>query len=159
MVILTSFREIEYIAGKLKVSRGDIYSVVGFQPRYYRFKELSFLIAGGSKEKVREVYRERWKEIKEWLSSLSEDSKVVLVCSCPDTREGKGQIKERGYFCCHTGLIGKMINKHRPDITVVLDEDRDKKLCSDWKPEIYKTIDEAIQMEREKIRLKQKSLF
>ncbi len=158
-MVLTSFYEVEYIARKLGVSYGNIYSVTEFQPRIYAFKELTFLFAKGGKEEVREVYKERWKEIRRWLQGLDREEKVILICNCPHTRHGREQIKQSGRFYCHTGLIGKMINRHRPDITVVLDGDRERRLLPDWKPERYISVEEAVDMERKKRRLVQKSLF
>jgi len=160
MIILTSFKEANWIAEKLNIGKENIYSVARWQPRGYSFKELSFLSAtdkDGNKlllrnfenpiqdyaEALKEGYRARWKEIKQWLDSLDNDKDIILVCWCPHSSQTKKQIEEYGTFCCHTGLIGKMINKHRP-VTVVLDRERHKNLVPEWKPEKYLSLDELL---------------
>ena len=161
MIILTSFKRSKEIMKQLNINRGNIYSVARWQPKGYNYKELPFLSAtdkNGSKlllrnfenpvedyaNALREGYKARWEEIKRWLDSLDNDKDIILTCWCPYSTQTQKQIKEYGTFCCHTGLIGKMINKNRPDITVVLDEDRHEKLIPEWKPEIYLPLKEYL---------------
>ncbi len=140
----------------INIPDSQVYSVARWQPQGYSFNELLFLSATdkyGNKlllrnfdnpiedyqKALKEGYKVRWSEIKRWLDSLDEEKHIVLVCWCPYSISTQEQIKHHNNFCCHTGLIGKMINRHRPDITVVLDEDRDKYLCKEWKPDRYIT--------------------
>jgi hypothetical protein len=73
--------------------------------------------------------------VKPWLDSLSPDKDIILCCWCPYSESSSKQIKEYGDFACHSGLIGQMIQKNRPDIQVVLDEDRQKYLIKEWRPD------------------------
>lgn len=144
MLVLTSFK-------KAKNYNGQKFSIARFQPSGFAFAELSFLAAtdkDGNKLLLRdfrspmegyekalfEGYATRWDKIKTWLDSLQEDKTVVLCCWCPYSESTKNQIREFGTFCCHSGLIGKLVNRYRPDISVVLDSDRKYKLVERWKP-------------------------
>lgn len=169
-VVLTSFQRSKEIIRKLSLAGAErifTYSVARFQPKGFNYEELKFLAANGKNgklllrnfknpvrdyaEALKEGYLSRWNEIKKWLDSLKEEETIILCCWCPHSSQTNKQIDRFGTFCCHTGLIGKMINKHRPDITVVLDDDRDRYLVEEWKPNNYKTIDELINEKLEKI--------
>jgi hypothetical protein len=147
MVLLTSFKKAKTLDRHWKV-----FSVARFQPNRCYYQELGFLSATDSKgEKIKptstsegdlmkfsdtlkEGYRARWSEIEEWLKSLKTDDRIALACWCPYSEDSRGQVKKEGHFACHTGLIGKLIKKHRPDIQVWLDDDRHTHLISEWKP-------------------------
>lgn len=145
MVILTSFK-------KSKEYEGEKYSVARFQPKGYAFPVLDFLAATGKdgeklllsqfdnpikgyEHALLLGYRHRWTLIQKWLDGLSEEKNVVLCCWCPYSNSTKQQIIEFGSFCCHTGIIGQIINRCRPDITIMLDEDRKKRLLFRWMPD------------------------
>jgi len=161
MIVLTSFKDSEWITKKLNIDKENIYSVARWQPKGYSYKKLTFLSATdkeGNKlllrnfenpiqdyaDALKEGYKARWKEIKKWLNNLDNNEDIILACWCPHSKQTEKQIEKFGTFCCHTGLIGKMINKHRPDITVVLDRDRDKNLVPEWKPDTYLPLDELL---------------
>lgn len=59
-------------------------------------------------EGYRKIISSRWKEVKRWLRELDKDKDITLMCFCP---EGK---------FCHRQLVGKMINKWRPEIEVIV---------------------------------------
>lgn len=145
MVVITSFK-------KSKNYRGDKYSIARFQPKGFVFPTLQFFAAvdtNGEKLTIDEVasdidvyekqllagYKKRWNKIKKWLDSLEEHKTIVLCCWCPYSNPAKAQLRELGKFCCHSGLVGQLINKYRPDITILLDDDRKRKLISRWQPE------------------------
>lgn len=50
----------------------------------------------------------RWNAVRAWLDSLTPDMDCTLVCYC-----------RRGVYC-HRHLIAKMLQKHRPDIELVI---------------------------------------
>jgi len=153
MIVLTSFKESKRI---LKIVPDiDVFSVSRWQPLKYHYDELDFLgafdIEGNRlrlknssiseyKHKLFEYYISRRQEVNEWLLSLDNDKHIMLCCWCPDSTATKKQIKKYGSFVCHTGLIGKLINKFRPDIEILLDNDRHKWLIEEYKPEKYKVI-------------------
>ena len=56
----------------------------------------------------RKLLASRWAEVKAWLDYLSPDVDCTLVCYC-----------RRGAYC-HRHLIAKMLQKHRPDIELVI---------------------------------------
>lgn len=141
-VYLTSFvKSVEYNCPK--------YSVARRQPKGFNYPELKFLAPISSTGEIlrlstfpndpvanyaialKEAYKYRWDVIKSWLCSLSED--IALCCWCPYSKSTQRQLKEYGVFVCHTGLVGQMIRKWRPDIEVVLDSDREK-LIEEYKP-------------------------
>ncbi len=139
MVILTSFTKSRQYAG-------EKYSVARFQPEGYGYPTLHFLAATDkdgevlhlkdlTEESVSEFctklkakYRKAWKEIKSWLDELTADRDIILCCWCPYSRTSQGHVQQHNKFFCHTLLIGQMIQKHRPDIKVVYDDDRTKML-------------------------------
>lgn len=143
MVVFTSFR-------KSQNFNGEKFSIARFQPKGYRYKELRFLAAEDEKggkillrnfenpiEDYREVLRRSFKArgtaIRGWLESLSPDVDIVLCCWCPYSKSTQEQIKKRGSFVCHSGLIAQMIRKYRPDVPVELDDDRQKYLIDEWR--------------------------
>jgi len=83
-------------------------------------------------DELRDAYTARWDDIQKWLDELPDDSQHILCCWCPHSKPAKSQIEQLGYFACHTVLVGKMINTHRPDLIVQLDDDREQKSFSDW---------------------------
>ncbi len=158
-VVLTSFKALKIVQRIMRVSIYDCYSVARFSPKHFKGEHLPFLGATdreGNKlsleelspeeyiERLKEGYKTRWREIKEWLKSLGQHRNIALVCWCPYSRHSYKQLKEERHFCCHTGLIGQMINRHRPDITVVLDPDRSRFLHEAWKPRNYTTLERAV---------------
>lgn len=56
----------------------------------------------------RRLLASRWSQVKAWLDSLDANSDMTLLCYC-----------HIGKFC-HRQLLARMIQKWRPDITVVL---------------------------------------
>jgi hypothetical protein len=144
MIVLTSFR-------KAKNYNGQKFSIARFQPAGFAFPELTFLAATdkngeklllrdfanpieGYERALAEGYAARWDKIQAWLDSLQPDKSIVLCCWCPYSQSTKDQIRDFGTFCCHSGIIGQLVNKYRPDISVVLDSDRKYKLVERWKP-------------------------
>ena len=63
-----------------------------------------------SQEEYSAAYRrgleESWGEVQSWLSSLSPDEDITLLCHEP---EGK---------FCHRRLIGELVKRYRPDVPV-----------------------------------------
>jgi hypothetical protein len=144
MIVLTSFR-------KAKHYQGQKFSIARFQPAGFAYPELDFLAATdehGDKlllsqfnnplpdyeQALAKGYKQRWAKIKAWLESLTEKETIVLCCWCPYSQSTKNQIRDFGSFCCHSGIIGQMVNKYRPDISILMDEDRKYKLVERWKP-------------------------
>lgn len=142
MIIFTSFKNSHLYAG-------EKFSVARYQPKRFYYTELSFLAAedeNGHRIKLRNTedsiaqYKKafrrgckvRWTEIDEWLKSLDEASDYVLCCWCPYSQSSDKQLKETGSFACHTGLVAQLIKKHRPDIKILLDDDRENRLIKDW---------------------------
>lgn len=143
-VVLTSFK-------MSKKFSGEKFSISRFQPKGFSFPELKFLAAidkegrrmalrnyidpvAGYAQALRDAFKCRWGAIKKWLDSLTPDVDIVLCCWCPYSDATAEQMKEFGTFACHSGLIGLMIAKHRPDIQIVLDRDREEHLLPEWKP-------------------------
>lgn len=142
MVILTSFKKSKEVIKKLKLSIDNVYSVARFQPKGYNYKELRFLAAEDEygnklllkdfknpekefKEALKRSYRKKIYQIVEWLKSLKEEENIVLCCWCPYSSQ---KDNKNHYFLCHNGIIGQIIERNRPDITIILDEDRSKYL-------------------------------
>lgn len=144
MVTLTSFAK----SGQF---RGKKYSVSRWQPKGFQYPVLDFLSAvdaAGKPLKLQKFsdpltdykkafidgIKARWDRVYPWLKGLRPSEDVVLCCWCPYSATSQKQIKEFGTFACHTGLIGQLIQKFRPDIKVVLDNDREKHLIQEWRP-------------------------
>ncbi len=152
-IILTSFKESKRIMDIL--STNHIYSVSRWQPYQYTYDVLDFFGAynidgdrlrlkdssiSEYKHELYKYYVHRRKDINEWLISLDQKQHIILCCWCPYSKNTQKHIKEKGSFICHTGLIGKIIQKFRPDIEIILDNDRHKWLVDDYKPINYKVI-------------------
>ena len=131
-----------------RLSKWERFSVARFQPEGFDYPALEFLSAvdkNGDKlllgdplefeDRLKEGFKARWNEIDEWLKSLSNDRHIALACWCPYSKQSQKQLKEHGSFYCHTGLIGKLIKQHRPEIEIILDDDRENHLAVNWKPE------------------------
>ncbi|MBE0427682.1 MAG: hypothetical protein IBX72_13700 [Nitrospirae bacterium] len=148
-VILTSFEE----SKKLSCPK---FSVSVYQPRGFKYPALKFLTAtdkDGNKlhlkdlsqdtvkeyeEKLREKYKVMWSSIDAWMKSLRPDDEIALCCWCPHSNTSRKHIEKHGRFFCHTSLIGKMVEKYRPDIEVKMDKDREKNMKeTDYKPSIF----------------------
>ena len=149
-VILTSFH-------RGKRMQGDKFSICRFQPAGLELPELRFFAAedaNGQKLRIRDaggpdnfaqLYREslgsRWKEVKGWLDSLRRSTyPIILLCWCPFSEETKVSVKTDGTFFCHSGLLGKLINRHCPEVRLLLDEDRARHLDVRWRPEKYEVV-------------------
>lgn len=149
-VILTSFH-------RAKRMQGDKFSICRFQPTGFALPELRFFAAEdangqklrikdvGGVEKFEQLYREalasRWKEVSDWLDWLRRTSSpVLLLCWCPFSEETKASVKTDGTFLCHSGLIGKLINRHCPETRLMLDEERARQLDVRWRPERYEVV-------------------
>lgn len=156
-VILTSFH-------RGKRLQGDKFSICRFQPAGFELPELRFLAAedsygqklrikdAGGPEKFAQLYREalvsRWKEVKDWLDSLRQATcPIILLCWCPFSEETRISVKTDGTFFCHSGLIGKLINRQCPEVRLLLDEDRDRHLDVRWRPEKYEVVDSSGQVD------------
>ena len=153
-VLITSFQE-------SKKATGEKYSVATFQPKGFSYNQLPFLAPldptgrrihlldnsknslAEFKKAVREGYENRWHIISKWLSKLSNEKDIVLCCWCPYSQGSKEQIKQKGYFICHIGLIALMIKKHRPDIVLLLGEKHQKLLHADWHPFPESLVEES----------------
>jgi hypothetical protein len=83
---------------------------------------------------MQRAFKSRWDDIGKWLDSLCDDPDVVLACSCPYNGESERTLSTLGMFLCHTGLIGKLVQKHRPDIHVIMDDDRERFLPEKMRP-------------------------
>jgi hypothetical protein len=146
MVILTSFKQsVKY--------PGEKFSIARIQPKGFNYKELKFLAAiddkgkklqlknlqedslNGYKEALKRGLKKRWHLVKSWLDSLSSDKDIILCCWCPYSESSSKQMNEYGAFACHSGLIGRMVRGKRPDIQIILDEDRQKYLIKEWRPD------------------------
>ena len=142
MITFTSFKKSHLYAG-------EKFSVARYQPKGFRYQETSFLAAedeNGERIKLRNTedsiaqYKKafrrgckvRWPEIEAWLKSLDAAKDYVLCCWCPYSQSSEKQLKDTGVFACHTGLIAQIIRKHRPDIQIAMDTDREKHLIKDW---------------------------
>ena len=150
-ILLTSFKK----SKKYIKIFPDVYSVSRWQPYMYHYDVLDFLAAydidgerlrlKGStpdqyKHELYQYYVSRRKEVNDWLISLDNDVNIMLCCWCPYSKTTKKHIKKKGSFICHTGLIGKLVNKYRPDIEIILDQDRHLKLYKPFKPDKYKIL-------------------
>ncbi len=149
-IILTSFH-------RAKRMQGDKFSICRFQPAGFALPELRFFAAedangqklrikdAGGPERFAQLYSEalaaRWKEVKDWLDSIKKaPSPILLLCWCPFSEETKASVKTDGTFFCHSGLIGKIINMHCPEVRLMLDEDRAHRLDVRWQPEKYQVV-------------------
>lgn len=156
-IILTSFH-------RSKRMHGDKFSICRFQPTGFALPELRFLAAEDAKgQKLRikdaggparfeQLYREalaaRWKEVKDWLDSIKiTPGPILLLCWCPFSEDTKVSIKTDGTFFCHSGLIGKLINRHCPEARLMLDEDRARHLDVRWRPEKYEIVNSCGKVE------------
>ena len=154
-VILSSFKRYGHLARCLGY-KPRAFSVARFQPRGSRYPELSFLAPPSDmaaprnygaledflafyETSLKESYAGRWNDVKSWLDSLDRDDVTALLCWCPYTGLAEEQLKQFGRFACHTGLIGKMLNRHRPDIEVWLDRDH-AKLVDEWLPTTFEVV-------------------
>lgn len=154
-VILTSFYESDDIL--IKYPNTLSYSVSRWQPKGFFYPDLSFLGAYDKfgnrlrlkgQERPLSTYKDNWlsyldsnrKQVDEWIYSLDNDIDIALCCWCPHSQSTKRQMKVYGTFACHTGIIGQVLNKFRPDIQILMDKDRDEKLVNKWKPTNYKVI-------------------
>ena len=144
MIILTSFK-------KSKKFKGEKYSVARWQPKGFKYPVLEFLDATdengsalhfsmfdnplrGYEKSWEKKIKKNWKVIKRWIDDIEEDENIVLCCWCPFTASSQEQIKKFGSFACHTGLIGKLIKEERPEIRIILDNDRKNLLVKEWRP-------------------------
>lgn len=149
-IILSSFH-------RSRRMQGQKFSICRFQPAGYEFPELRFLAAEdargqrlrigdvGGAERFAELYREalasRWKQVRDWLDSLrSASGPILLLCWCPFSEETRVSVKASSSFLCHSGLIGKLINRHCPEVRLLLDEDRAQNLDNRWRPERYDVV-------------------
>lgn len=148
-VILTSFTAFAKIDHN-RETRG--YSVARYQPQGFALPWLPFLAAcnkyafplklrhftdplTGYPEEYSLWLQRNWKvDVRPWLDSLDNTKDIYLCCWCPYSKTSQLQLMTFGTFACHTGLIAKMIAKHRPDIDILFDEDREKHLVPSWKP-------------------------
>ena len=151
-VILTSFH-------RSKRMEGEKFSICRFQPAGFNFPELRFFSAedaSGNRLRIRDIassqefavqYRQalasRWVQVRDWLADLqsSHGRTILLLCWCPYSEDTRSAVKNGGTFLCHSGLIGKLINKHCPDVRLLLDEDRALRLDEEWRPERYEVVD------------------
>jgi len=151
-VLLTSFHN-------AKNFDNNKFSVARNKPDWCNYKQLQFLAPFDVHNKpitlkflsnidymtaLREVYTHRWDEIEQWLDQLSDAKQYILCCWCPHSQSSKLQLKEHGYFACHTLLIGKMIKLHRPDLIIQLDDDREQRGLSEWSKWYFETPLEKI---------------
>ena len=137
--------------------QGQKYSICRFQPAGFELPELRFFAAEdargqrlriedvGGAERLADLYRDalasRWKEVKDCLDSLrSAPGPILLLCWCPFSEETKTSVKTVGTFLCHSGLVGKLINKHCPEVRLMLDKDRAQRLDTRWRPERYEVV-------------------
>lgn len=150
-VILTSFRT--WRRSGEPGGYENAYSVARWQPTGYCLKNLPALAAvdkrgqkmllrhytdplNGYRNDLREAYAARWRAIKQWLNNLDNKQDIYLCCWCPYSTQTSSQITVHGTFACHTGLIGQMIRRHRPDIDLIMDKDREQWLTPSWRPEV-----------------------
>lgn len=137
-VLLSSFHS----AKKVEHAK---YSVSRNKPFWCSHPELSFLAPFDSSNKpihittysqyedeLRSCYMRNWDKIKQWLENLDHKEQISLCCWCPHSKPSKSQLKQENNFACHTLLIGKMINKHRPDLIVLCDDDREVNGYRPW---------------------------
>lgn len=156
-IILTSFH-------RSKRMQGAKFSICRFQPAGFTFPELRFFAAEDAKgerlrindvggpERFVKLYRQglavRWEAVKSWLASLKgAPEPIILLCWCPFSSETKFALKNEDKFFCHQGLIGKLINKHRPDVRLLLDEDLAYRLDERWRPESFEVVNSVGEVE------------
>lgn len=149
-VILTSFH-------RSKKMEGEKFSICRFQPTGFKLPELRFLAAedkDGQKllpptaaeadlfaAQYRQAIVSRWGEVRNWLDGIDgRNGPVCLVCWCPFSEGTRTAVRAGEQFLCHSGLIGKLINRYRQDVRLLLDEDRDVWLDARWKPEKYEVV-------------------
>ena len=106
----------------------------------------------GGPERFAQLYREslasRWNEVIDWLDSIRRvPGPILLLCWCPFSEETKASLKTGGTFLCHSGLIGKLVNKHYPEAKLLLDEDRAQHLDVRWRPERYEVVNSLGEVE------------
>lgn len=139
MITFSSFR----YAKKLT---GDMFSAARSQPKTCNFPTLNFLGAEDAKGKAiyineitpeavlafEDTYKQglvaRWDEVKPWLDGLSPFEDITLLCWCPYSKPAEALIAKYGMFYCHHSAIASMVAKHRPDIEIVMDFDRRKRM-------------------------------
>ncbi len=152
-VLLTSFKKSKII--KKAIPSIEMFSVSRWQPSGYSYEILEYFsaydkygkkltLSYGIESYKKDFFKanvKHWKIIQNWLTNLSNKDIIGLCCWCPHSKNSKSQIKNYNTFVCHTGLIGMIINKYRPDIELLLDKDRHQKLLLEWKPKKYKLID------------------
>ena len=149
-LFLTSFQRLNQYEHLVDVA----VSVSRFQPKGFSLPEISALAAKdetGGKLLLRQFthnplhgyrkalyrgYKKRWPAVKQWMLDLDESSMVAIVCWCPYSRATRNQLRLYGTSACHTGLIARMVQNKRPDITILLDRDHFK-LVPEWCPENY----------------------
>lgn len=157
-VILTSFRVSDRIL--CAFPKTVPYSVARSQPKGYVYEKLSCLepvtsdlyskpltltSVNGSLERYKKEYikklasHDKW--LKSWLKSLDNETDIMLCCWCPHSRSTQRQLKEYNTFACHTSLIGKLVNKYRPDVELWLDWEHHVFLVPEWKPKNYRIMD------------------
>lgn len=159
MILLTSFIESRRLLKRSAFQREsvDCYSVSRFQPAGFDYPVLPFLGAKDKhgvklslrgekyavhkyKHKLYEAYSENWSEIDEWLQELDNDQTVFLCCWCPFAEHSRRQLDQFKSFVCHTGLIGRIINIHRPDIDLYMDLDHHNSLATTCRPHTHKAL-------------------
>jgi len=137
-VILGAFREADSYPGRR-------YSIALSQPKGCNYQQLSFLAPTpemlkewkAKKDIVRYTHRynalltANKAQVLEWIKGLQGDE--VLLCWEPYIKTDS----ERERHFCHRLILGRLIAKHRPDLTVVVDELRCGGCC-----ELYTDIRE-----------------
>jgi len=153
-VLITSFKMSTQYKYTFKV-----FSVARFQPQGFSYPKLSFLAAKGPdgkklllrdfvnplegyKRALYAGFTARKRQVQKWLDGLDPDENIALACWCPYSAATQRQLRRFGTFACHTGLIARMINKHRPDVNVILDTDH-ARLVPQWMPKQFTVIDVA----------------
>jgi len=144
--------------------QGEKFSICRFQPAGFELPELRFLAAedangqklrikdDGGPERFAQLYREalasRWNEVKDWLDSIRRaPGPILLLCWCPFSEETKASVKSDGTFLCHSGLVGKLVNRQCPEARLMLDEDRARRLDVRWRPERYEVVNSRGEVE------------
>lgn len=143
-VIFTSFKKIKHY------NHAEPYSIAVFQPKGFSLPSLPFLFPIDERGArimlenfknpeteypiaLRQAYKARWTIIQKWMHSLSQQTKdLVLCCWCPYTQIAKQELKTHHSFFCHSGLVAKMLVKHCPHVSVLLDDDRKHDLAATW---------------------------
>lgn len=143
-VLLSSFHSAKTVDhAKFSVSRN--------KPFWSGHPDLSFLAPFDSSNKpihlneplqfeddLRSCYIRNWDKIKQWLDELDYRKSIALCCWCPHSKPSKLQLSKENNFACHTLLIGKMIDRHRPDLVVLCDDDRELHGYKPWLDWYYK---------------------